>query len=144
MLTTTSKYALRTLVALAGQRDETFVLGRVLAAATEVPTNYLAKILGTLGTAGLVEAVRGRNGGYRLARPPEDIRLVEAVELFEGVRTDPSCVLGIHETCSDATPCSAHHLFRDVRARYVAFLEHTSIADAARMEDTHLPSGRPP
>ncbi len=137
MLSTTSKYALRILVALANTPDEEYVLGRALSAATDVPANYLAKLLVTLGNAGLVEALRGRNGGYRLARDPGGIRLLDVVEHFEGVRTARSCILGIHDVCSDETPCSAHHLFRDVRSRYVAFLETTSIADAARMEATH-------
>ena len=143
MISTTSKYALRILVALANAPVDEYVLGRALAAATDVPANYLAKLLVTLGNAGLVEAVRGRNGGYRLSRGPGGIRLLDVVELFEGVGTDPSCFLGIHDVCSDETPCSAHHLFRDVRARYVAFLETTSIADAARMETTHPLSSSP-
>jgi len=143
MLSTTSKHALRILVALANTPDGEYVLGRALSAATDVPANYLAKLLLTLGNAGLVEAMRGRNGGYRLARDPGRIRLLDVVEIFEGVRTDPSCILGIHDVCSDETPCSAHHLFRDVRSRYVAFLETTSIAAAARMEATHPLSSSP-
>lgn len=134
MLTSTSKYALRVLVTLAHAGDHAYVPGRTLARRTGVPANYLSKVLLSLGNAGLVDAVRGRGGGYRLARPPHEIRLIEAVEVVEGLRSRPSCLLGIHDECSDDHPCSAHAAFRDIRARYVAFLEETSIADAARME----------
>lgn len=134
MLTTTSKYALRVLVSLARTDPAAFVPGADLAAASAIPSNYLAKVLRALGQAGLVEAVRGRGGGYRLARRPTTIPLVEVVEVFEGHRTHPPCLLGIHADCSDEHPCSAHDVFRDIRARYIAFLESTSIAEAASAE----------
>ncbi|MBT8335646.1 MAG: Rrf2 family transcriptional regulator [Gemmatimonadetes bacterium] len=134
MISSTSKYALRVLVALVGNEHHRFVSGADLSAATGVPSNYLAKVLGALGQAGLVDAVRGRGGGYRLARTPHDIRLIDAVEIFEGPRTHPTCLLSIHADCSDDHPCSAHEIFRDVRSRYIAFLEDTSIAEAASTE----------
>jgi Rrf2 family protein len=139
MLTSTSKYALRVLVNLVGTESEDWVPGRVLSSDTGIPPNYLAKVLLALANAGLVEALRGRGGGYRLARSAGEIALIEAVEVFEGVRAHPSCLLGIHEECSDANPCSAHASFRDIRARYIAFLEGTTIADAARMESLSRP-----
>jgi Rrf2 family protein len=134
MLTTTSKYGLRVLVALVGTEGGGYVPGDDLAERTGVPRGYLAKVLQTLGTAGLVEAVRGRGGGYRLTRSADAVRLVDAVEAFEGVRTHPACLLGVHEVCSDDHPCSAHEAFREVRALYIEFLETTSIAQAASME----------
>lgn len=134
MLNSTSKYALRVLVALAGERRDTFVLGRILAQRTWIPKNYLSKVLLALRNAGIVQTERGHGGGYRLARRPENIKLIEVVEVFEGIRSHPSCLLGIHEECSDHNPCSAHAAFRDVRRAYIEFLDGTSIADAARME----------
>jgi Rrf2 family protein len=130
----TSKYALRVLVALAGDPEGDFVLGSELAERSDIPANYLSKILLMLRNAGIIETIRGHGGGYRLRRPPEDIWLIEVVEVFEGVRTHPSCVLGIEEDCSDNTPCSAHASFREVRQAYITFLENTSIADAARTD----------
>ena len=131
MLTSTSRSALRLLVALARVPSEELVPGRTLARRTSVPANYLSKILHAQGSAGLVEAVRGRGGGYRLGRPPDTVRQIDAVEVFEGVRTHPGCLLGVRPECSDADPCSAHAVFRDVRARWIAFLEETTVADAA-------------
>lgn len=139
MLSSTSKYALRVLVALADRGSQDYVLRSVLADDTEIPSDYLGKVLLTLGCAGVVEGQRGRGGGYRLTRDPADIYLIEAVEAFEGVRTHPSCVLGVHEECSDARPCSAHEIFRTVRAHYITFLTGTSIADIARSEAPCLP-----
>lgn len=139
MLTTTSKYALRALVALTDTHAPDYLPGRTLSETIDVPANYLSKVLGALAAAGLVQAVRGRGGGYRLARPAAEISLMEAVEVFEGFRSRPSCILGIHDVCSDDVPCSAHASFRDVRARWIAFLEETSVADTARMERVLAP-----
>jgi Rrf2 family protein len=134
MLSMTSKYALRVLVALADDPDGGFVLGSELARRSSIPANYLSKILLLLRNAGMIETIRGHGGGYRLRRPPDEIWLIEVVEIFEGVRTHPSCILGIQEDCSDNAPCSAHASFREVRQAYIGFLETTSIADAARLD----------
>ena len=77
MLGTTTKYALRVLVHLAWESVGTYVLGRELAGRSRIPGNYRQKILLSLRNAGLVEAVRGHGGGYRLARNAESIRLIE-------------------------------------------------------------------
>ena len=139
MLSSTSKYALRVLVALVDRGSDDYVLRSVLADDTEIPSDYLGKVLLALGSAGIVEGQPGRGGGYRLTRDPTEVSLIEAVEVFEGIRAHPSCLLGVHEECSDETACSAHEMFRAVRAQYIAFLTGTSIADIARTEAPSLP-----
>lgn len=72
-------------------------------AGLEVPT--VAKLLKPLAQAGLVEAFRGANGGYRLARPAHDISLIEIVEAMEGPLGMTECsihagVCGIEESCN--------------------------------------------
>lgn len=140
MLSATSKYALRVLVALDGAPPDQFIPGRTLAEHTWIPSNYLSKVLLALRNAEIVETVRGQHGGYRLARDSEGIRLIDVVEVFEGFRSHPSCLLGVHTECSDKNPCSAHASFRDVRSMYIKFLEETSIAEVARMEKPGLAS----
>jgi Rrf2 family protein len=107
------------------------VLGRDLAAKSDIPVNYLSKILLTLRNAGFLATARGTGGGYRLKKRPEEIRLLEVVELFEGSRAKPSCFLGGGKECSDADPCSAHQAWREVRRAYSHFLETTTIAAIA-------------
>ena len=68
MVSTTSQYALRALLALARLPKGEPALGRQLAAREGIPHNYLAKILKELNSAGIVSATRGIGGGYRL--PP--------------------------------------------------------------------------
>ena len=59
-----------------------------LAQAEAVPANYLAQILSELRDGGLITSRRGKQGGYALARPPEQITLLEIVKLIEGELLD--------------------------------------------------------
>lgn len=131
MFSTTCEYALRALVRIAQIPNGTAVLGRDLARDAEIPANYLSKILLALRNAGVLSTARGTGGGYRLRKPADEIRLIDIVELFDGTRARPSCLLGLKD-CSDESPCSAHYLWRDVRAAYVHFLESSTLAGIAK------------
>jgi Rrf2 family protein len=131
MLTTTTEYALRALVHLVRLPAGESMLGRDLAEKASIPANYLAKILLTLRNAGYLEATRGHGGGYRLAQPPEGIALIDILEVFEGVRSRPGCLLGEKHECSDLNPCSAHAKWREVKAMYLHYLSTTTIAEIA-------------
>jgi Rrf2 family protein len=122
-------HALRALVHLAANEQEEATLGRDLAEKIGVPTHYLAKVLATLARTGLLAASRGARGGYRLARRPEAIALIEVVEPFEGKRVRPGCLLRPDAPCSDEVACTAHTAWSEVKATYLRFLETTTLAD---------------
>ncbi len=127
-------HALRALSHLAANEHQDATLGRNLAAEIGVPAHYLAKVLATLARTGLLTASRGVRGGYRLARRPEAIALVEIVEPFEGKRVRPGCLLHPDQPCRDDGPCAAHGSWSEVKATYLKFLETTTLADI-RAED---------
>lgn len=131
MVSVTAKYAIRALVQLAGIPGGQSLGGRDLSRLANIPQNYLSKILWTLGAARVIAATRGTRGGYRMRRAPSDVRLIEIVELFDKGRTANDCFLDGAHPCSDATACSAHAAWRHVKAAYVAFLEHTTLATLA-------------
>ncbi len=129
MLSATTEHALRALVHLARLPAGTSILGRELAERASIPANYLAKILLVLRNAGIVETTRGQGGGYRLAKEPGQVFLIEVVDLFEGVRGRPGCFLGENHECSDRAACSAHAAWKKVRQAYLDFLTTNTIAD---------------
>lgn len=131
MLTTTSEYALRALIHLARLPKEGSILGRDLAKQGRIPRDYLVKILVALRNVGMVEAVRGQGGGYRLVKPAKQIPLIDVVEAFEGIRSRPGCLLGENPECSDEHPCSAHAAWKQVLGVYMEFLTTKTIADIA-------------
>jgi Rrf2 family transcriptional regulator, nitric oxide-sensitive transcriptional repressor len=99
MLSRTAEYALRAIVWLS-DHPETSITGQALAAATQVPPDYLAKVMQCLVRAGLVEAQRGKNGGFSLVSTPEDTTILDVINAVEPVRRIRTCPLGLagHES----------------------------------------------
>jgi Rrf2 family protein len=75
--TAKSTYALRACIALAAAEPGERLKTAEIAMQTSVPARFLSKILGELRTAGILTARRGHNGGYSLARRPDEIRVDE-------------------------------------------------------------------
>jgi len=129
MLTATTQHMLRALVELARMPKDSAILGKELARRANVPPKYLAKILLMLRNAGFIEAIRGQHGGYKLKTPADQIRLIDAVELVEGVKSKPGCLLGEQHECTDELACPAHDYWKEVRKAYIQMLERVTIAD---------------
>jgi Rrf2 family protein len=114
MISQTAEYALRAIVCIANQggvpRTTAFI-----AQATQAPSGYLAKVMKNLCRAGLVTSRRGLNGGFVLAKPPEDLSILAIVNAVDPIRRYPECPLGI-----------AHH------GRRLCPL-HTRLDDAAQL-----------
>ena len=80
---------------------------REIVAAVHIPRSFAPQVLGDLVRTGLVEARAGRAGGYRLARPPSGISLLEVVEAAEGTLLPQRCTLrGV--ACDPDNPCPVH------------------------------------
>ena len=94
MISPTAEYALRAMVAIAYSRGDPIVT-RAIAEITKVPPGYLPKVLQTLRKAGLVNSKRGLGGGFTLARPAEDVTVLEVVNAVEPIRRIDRCPLGI-------------------------------------------------
>ncbi len=88
----------------------------------------VAKVLKPLAQAGLVQAFRGVNGGYRLARAPSEISLVEIVEAIEGPLAMTEC--SIHDGhCEIEHSCSARANWRRINDVVADVLRKVSLAD---------------
>jgi len=79
LISQTAQYALRALVHIADNAGEGRIQVDPMATALDIPRNYLSKILHGLGQAGLLDSQRGPRGGFRLARDPGQIRLMDVV-----------------------------------------------------------------
>ncbi len=132
MFSTTSKYALKALVYLARMQNGKARRCQDLALETKIPANYLYKILLALRNADILTSARGMTGGYKLTKLPEEIHLIEIVQIFEGKKKRTMCFLGDDHECSDHSPCSAHELWGKVQLVLLRFLESTTIEDISR------------
>ena len=132
---TSTQYALRALIHLAITDRSGPVLVREIAAAENVPKQFLSKILNTLRNRGLVESTKGPGGGFVLARPRNSIQVSEVIEALDGpTQFDLSCILGLEE-CSDTVPCALHDAWKKFREEYVKSLTSLTLDDLVRTLD---------
>jgi Rrf2 family protein len=89
-----TEYGLRAAVTLARLWPARFVQSRDLADQEKLPTKFLEAILLILRRGGFLESKVGRDGGYRLSRPPEEIQVGELVRRLEGRLTAKESVRG--------------------------------------------------
>jgi Rrf2 family iron-sulfur cluster assembly transcriptional regulator len=80
-----SRYAIRAVVAIAAHKGPGFADGRRVATAHGLPAQFVSKLLRLLVKAGLLQSLRGPNGGYRLAKTANRISLLEILEAVDGV-----------------------------------------------------------
>ena len=126
MLSRTAIYAVRALSYLASLEGETPVLSREIAEALDLPSHFLAKILGRLSLEGILESSRGKKGGFRLARPSSEIYLLEIVDPFDRLTNQDDCLLR-NGSCSSGAHCSLHEGWAMVRESIIGFLDSTSL-----------------
>jgi Rrf2 family protein len=120
-----AEYACLAVIALARQRpDPAPIPIREIADACRIPERYLVQILLQLKGAGLVYSARGSAGGYRLARPADQISLAEVLSAIDGPN-EP--LREAHEPAAQALASVWEHL----RATERAVLDQTSIAQLA-------------
>jgi Rrf2 family protein len=131
ILSQTSEYALRAATVLAQHQDSGPVHVAVLADALDVPQNYLSKTLSQLAHVGVLDSVRGKHGGFRLARPGSEVTLFQIVEPFERFEPVRRCLLGQSE-CNAKAACPAHAAWSALGDQVVRFLRHTTLADLAK------------
>lgn len=131
-LSQTTGYAIRALccVQRAGPRR---ILSRQVARATGIPPAYLSKLLHALGQYGLILTKRGYRGGFSLARPAQQISLLEIVDAIEGPRWRRGCLLGLAE-CSDERACPAHAYWKQARQELESQLRELTLARVAEFE----------
>ncbi len=90
-LTRASSYALHAVAYMAQQKNDSPVASHNIAAARKIPERFLLKVLKPLVSARVLQSVKGPNGGYKLARPPAGISILEIIEAVDGaIQGQPS------------------------------------------------------
>jgi Rrf2 family protein len=134
MLTQRSKYALRAMLMLAAQKPGELILVADIAEKRKVPKKFLELILLDLKKRGLLFAQRGKNGGYRLAKPASKITFGEIVRIMDGPLAPLACAsLTSYQRCidcEDEKTCAIRRTMRGVRDATAEILDNTSLADA--------------
>lgn len=128
-LTRRADYAIRTALCLGREGSQAWLPAPVIAQRMDVPPRFLPQIMQDLVRAGLVEASLGRGGGYRLARAPEEVSLLEIIEAVEGDARRRTCVLS-SSACDASRPCDVHALFANAQDALLDRLAEATVLDA--------------
>ena len=112
-MSTRGRYGLRIMLELALQHGGDPVMADVIAANQQISANYIHVLIRELRTAGLVVAMRGPNGGYHLARSPQQISVLEITSALEGRPEIADCVVR-RQNCSKPGFCAANTVWQKV------------------------------
>ena len=103
MLSQTAEYALRAIVTIA-QSEGAGITARDIARESQVPLDYLSKVLNSLARAGIVNAQRGRGGGFTLAIPASTMTVLDVVNAVDPIRRIRSCPLRLRAHATRMCP----------------------------------------
>jgi Rrf2 family transcriptional regulator, nitric oxide-sensitive transcriptional repressor len=135
MFSQTVEYALRAVAHLAYEAPSPRTTEQI-AEATRVPPAYLSKVLQALSRGGIVKSQRGVGGGMSLAKPAEELTILEVVNAVEPIQRIKTCPLGLKS--HGVRLCPLHRRIDDAMATVEAAFGGTTLAEILA-EPTHSP-----
>jgi len=126
IVSTRGRYALRIMAELAG--SDGFRSLKLLAERQSIPHKYAESIMTALVKAGLAEGSRGKNGGYKLSRPPEKYTLAEILKVTETSLSSASCSGGT-DGCPRSADCPAYPVWKALDETVYQFLSQYTLLD---------------
>ncbi|WP_378950198.1 RrF2 family transcriptional regulator [Mesorhizobium sp. ANAO-SY3R2] len=131
MLTKKGKYGLKALVYLSHLPSGQLAFVGDIATANNIPKKFLDAILGELRNAGFVQSRKGKDGGYRLAKPAAEIKIGHVVRVLDGPLAPIPCASRTQyqpcDDCDEAT-CQIRHMMLEVRQAIAGVLDNRSLA----------------
>jgi Rrf2 family protein len=140
VISKTAEYALRVTAWLAGRAPSPHKTQEI-AKGTRVPAAYLSKVIQGLARGGLLDSKRGRNGGIALARPPEEITILDVVRAVDPLRKTDRCPLG--PGYHGKNLCPLHRRLDQARESVERALGETTLAEILAEPCSSQPMCRP-
>ena len=129
MISTRGRYALRVMVDLAEHTDGSFIAMKEVAERQQISLKYLERILPLLVEVKLVEGMRGKGGGYRLTREPDEYSLWEILAAAEGDLAPVACLSRDAAPCPRAADCRTLPMWQELNDLVQHYLEGKTLAD---------------
>ena len=129
MISTKGRYALRVMIDLAEQPGNGFVPLREIAQRQNISEKYLESILKTLVQHRLLSGLRGKGGGYRLTRSPEEYTVGSILRLTEGSLAPVSCMNPGEPLCSNRENCRTYPMWKKLDSMIAEFFNGVTLAD---------------
>lgn len=128
-LSTKGRYGTRAILEIAKQHGLRPVKRKDIVQAQQVPDSYIENILVSLKAAGIVQTIRGANGGYQLTRAPETITVLEVVEALEGSLVPVGCLDENFSGCPMEKTCPTRDVWMEMYQAMRTVLEKYSLQD---------------
>ena len=142
LVSTKGRYALRVMVDLAENQGDGRIPLKEIVERQDVSEKYLENILSTLVRAQLLSGMRGKGGGYKLTRAPEDYTLGELLRAAEGSLAPVSCLdCTNEEICPQVGTCPTVGVWRDLGRVTASYLDSKTLADLVRDPEADAEAG---
>ena len=135
LVSTKGRYALRVMIDLTEHPAEGFVPLKEIAQRQEISEKYLESIIKLLVKAGLLQGLRGKGGGYRMAVPPERLTVGRVLRLTEGGLSPVACLEESAAPCLRASDCRTLPLWQGLEKVIGEYLDGVTIADLAKTDE---------
>ncbi len=127
-ISTKGRYGLRILLDLALHDSETPRLIRDIASSQQISEKYISRLIIDLRRAGMVRSIRGAKGGFRIAKKPETITLLDVVEVMEGPLSIVDCVR-FPEKCNRTANCATREIWNKLNSEIRESMSRITLAD---------------
>ncbi|BEU87863.1 Rrf2 family transcriptional regulator [Selenomonas sp. TAMA-11512] len=135
-ISTRGRYGVTALYALALHNGEGAIPLKVIAESQGIPETYLEQLMGTLRHAGFVKSIRGAQGGYMLAKSPNEITIAHIIEAMEGPIALVDCLLTSaddeEQFCEKASDCATRVVWEKVCNSISDVLNAITLADLCK------------
>ena len=131
IVSTKGRYALRVMIDLAEHQAERYVPLKEVAARQEISEKYLENILKVLVQNGFLEGLRGKGGGYRLTRSPDQYTVAEILLLTEGSLAPVSCLAPGASACERMSNCRTYSMWKGLNDLISNYFGNITLADLA-------------
>ena len=135
MISTKGRYALRVMIDLAEHQTDNFVPLKEIAKRQEISEKYLESIIKVLVRAGMLTGLRGKGGGYRLTKSPEQYTVREILQLTEDSLAPVACLRETPAPCARAAECKTLSMWKGLYAVINDYFDGITIADLAWPQD---------
>lgn len=129
MISTRGRYALRFLVDIGKNQGNGYVPLKDVAQRQAISEKYLEIIVKLLVQSKLLVALRGKGGGYRLSKPPEEYSLREVLEITDGSLAPVACLENREQSCTHQGKCPTLPFWQGLERVIRDYMEHFTLAD---------------
>ena len=127
-ISTKGRYGLRILMDLALHQSDKPRLIRDIAKSQQISEKYISRLVISLRKAGMIRSVRGVNGGFHIAKKPEDITLLDVIEVMEGPLSIVDCV-STPKRCKLSENCAPREVWCKLNDDIRGLMRGTTLAD---------------